>query len=109
MERVRVEELLKRKKPDDRKNGFHMMATKAYHKMGNVSSGTADICFIYSEIDDEFYVGNWVFGFGYFDVLFPKATTRELTAGEISKYNGRPMATNNSPIGNLEIKFRHVS
>ena len=100
---VRLE--LKSKKPDGRKNGFHMMATKAFHLMGNLSRDEFDLCFIYSETND-FFVGSWVCGFGFFDVLFPKETTRELTADEIEKYNGQNMAISNTPIGKLNIVVR---
>lgn len=62
-----------------------MMATKAIHKLGNVSSDVPDLCVIHSE-DVDNYIGNWVSGFG--DVKFPKNTTRELTSEEVEKYHG---------------------
>jgi hypothetical protein len=31
------------------------------------------------------YIGMWVTGFGFFDVRFPKETTRELTKEEIKQ------------------------
>lgn len=99
-EEVKAE--LKNKKADDRKNGYHMMATKAYHQLGEISSDTPDICFIYSETKNH-YVGNWVFGFGFFDVLFPKETTKEMTQEDIKKYDGKNMAINSTPIGKLNV------
>lgn len=59
---------------DDREHGYHMMATKAYHLLGQISNETPAVCFIYNETE-RFYVGNWVYGFGFIDVLFPKETT----------------------------------
>ena len=64
----------------------YMMATKATHKLGDISRDGEDLCFIYSE-DNENYIGNWVTGFGFFDVKFPKKTTRSLTPEEIENYN----------------------
>lgn len=62
------------------------MATKAMHKLGDISSDTPDLCFIHEETD-EHYIGNWVTGFGLINVEFPKETTRELTPEEIAHYN----------------------
>ena len=69
------------------KNRRYMMATKATHKLGDLSSEKPDICMIHHE-DDENYIGEWVFGFGFIEVKFPKETTRELTAEEKKRYNG---------------------
>lgn len=60
----------------------YMMATKAFHKMGDISRDTEDLCRVYSE-DMGGYRGSWVTGLGFFDVFFPKSTTRELTQEEI--------------------------
>jgi len=65
----------------------YMMATKAIHKLGDISSDFEDICHIDKE-DEGNYIGNWLFGIAFFDVKFPKATTRMPTTAEIDKYNG---------------------
>jgi hypothetical protein len=65
----------------------YMMATKAIHQLGDISSSIPDLCVIHSE-DDDNYIGNWVSGFGFVDVKFPKNTTRELTPEEVDKYHG---------------------
>lgn len=96
-------ELKRRGKADDRKSGYHMMATKAFHLRGNISSDKPDLCFIYNETPD-FYIGSWVTGFGFFDVLFPKESTRALTDAEIKKYNSQKMAISDTGIADLEIK-----
>ena len=62
-----------------------MMATTAIHQLGNISRDEPDLCYIFSE-DAENYIGNWATGFGFCDVKFSKATTRELTAEETARY-----------------------
>jgi len=80
----------------------YMMATKAIHKLGDISSDTPDLCQISSE-DKENYIGMWVEGLGFFNVKFPKGTTRELTDEEIDKYNKLYYAINKQPSYKLEI------
>lgn len=69
----------------------YMMATTAIHQLGDISSPDPDICIISSE-DADNYIGSWVFGIGFFNVKFPKATTRELTPDEVERYNGTKLA-----------------
>lgn len=64
----------------------YMMATTAIHQLGDISNDTPDICVIYSE-DEDNYIGNWVTGYGFINVKFPKSTTRELTQEEKDKYS----------------------
>ena len=64
----------------------YMIATKAEHKMGDLSRDKESLCHI-NEIGKDYYIGSWVTGFGFFNVMFPKETTRELTDEEIKKYN----------------------
>jgi len=78
------------------------MATTAIHKLGDISRETPDICIITHE-DDENYYGNWVTGFGFVDVQFPKSTTRDLTPEEISEYHGNPMMIGDSFAGSINI------
>jgi hypothetical protein len=68
--------------------GFHMMATKAYHQLGDISRNEPDLCYVYGEAGEnkEYLVGQWVTGFGFFGVLYPVESTRELTEEEIKKY-----------------------
>ena len=63
----------------------YMMATKAIHQLGDISSDKPDICQISGE-DDENYIGSWVTGLGFINVKFPKETTRELTEKEKNYY-----------------------
>jgi hypothetical protein len=63
-----------------------MMATKAQHQLGDISQDTPGICIVHSEEGDN-WIGNWIFGFGFMNVKFPKATTRELTQEEKEKYH----------------------
>lgn len=84
---------------------FHMMATKAHHQLGDLSRDVPELCSISNETPD-YYVGSWVEGFGFFGVLFPKETTRDLTQEEFDLWNGRGMAINSTPIGRISIKKR---
>ena len=65
-----------------------MIATNAIHQAGDISRYTPDICFVHRE-DAENYYGNWVFGYGFIDVRFPKETTRDLTPEEIGEWHGK--------------------
>lgn len=66
----------------------YMMATKAIHQLGDISRDKPDICRI-DTADEWNYFGAWVTGFGFFDVAFPRETTRELTDEEFNHYNGK--------------------
>ena len=81
----------------------YMMATKAIHQLGDISRDEPDICLIHDQ-DEENYIGNWVTGFGFVDVKFPKATTRELTSKEIQKYDKLCVRINNQPPVKLNVK-----
>lgn len=74
----------------------YMMATKAVHLMGDISSETPSLCEVYGE-DEKNYIGAWIEGFGFFDVQFPKDTTRELTEEEEEKWDGQIIAVNGTP------------
>jgi len=75
-----------------RKDIGYMMATTAFHLTGELSKEEPSLCHIYGETrDDEYgyYVGMWELGYGYFDVLFPKESTRPLTDEEVSIWSGK--------------------
>lgn len=80
----------------------YMMATKATHKLGDISSEKEDICRINSETEKD-YIGSWVTGYGFYDVRFPKETTRELTPDEIKKYSSCVYQIGNRPLYKLDI------
>jgi len=80
----------------------YMMATKALHLLGDISRETPDLCHVHSETD-RYYVGSWVTGFGFFDVLFSKETTRELTAEEIAYWNTRAVQIGSQPPMKLKV------
>jgi hypothetical protein len=68
----------------------YMLATVAVHKWGNLtgdfSSKEPSLCFIYVKNKD-YLVGRWVLRhIDYYDVEFPKTTTRALKEEEILKY-----------------------
>ena len=74
----------------------YMMATKAIHKMGDISRDEPDLCVVYDESGDN-YIGQWVTGFGFINVKFPKKTTRELTEKEIEHYNTQYVQISSQP------------
>lgn len=78
------------------KKGRHMMATTAIHKLGDISRDEPDLCIVYKE-DEENYIGNWVEGFGFIEVKFPKETTRPLTEEEKKSHIGKYLTINNNP------------
>lgn len=82
--------------------GRYMMATRAIHKLGDISRDKPDLCWVRDE-DDEAYIGAWVAGFGYLNVRFPKSTTRELTAEERERFDGSQLVMGNRPLSRIRI------
>lgn len=80
----------------------HMMGTKAYHKLGEISRDEPDLCHIYDQ-DDENWYGTWVEGFGFFDVRFPKDATRDLTQKEIDHYQGLNYVLAGNNLGKMKL------
>ena len=80
----------------------YMMATKAIHKLGDISSDDPDLCQV-TEEDDENYYGAWITGFGFINVKFPKETTRELTKEEIEHYNKMSIQIGSQPAFQLKV------
>ncbi len=77
------------------KTSKYMMATKAMHgHHGDLSREKPDICTIVKQDEENFY-GMWLTGPGYFNILFPKETTRELTPKENEYWNKRSIQINN--------------
>lgn len=77
---------------------YDFIGIKAYHMMGDISRDFdgSDInkefnnkeeivenMFHSSKETDKFYIGAWHTGLGFFDVLFPKETSRPLTDKEL--------------------------
>ena len=79
----------------------YMMATKAIHQLGDISSEIPDLCFIHSE-DEENYIGNWVIGV-FTNVKFPKETTRELIKDEINYWNSVTLRIGSQPSYKLKV------
>ena len=82
--------------------GTYKMATKAIHKLGDISRDASDLCIIFQE-DAHNYIGNWVTGFGLIGVKFPKETTRNLTDKEIAYWNGRGIVLAGVYVGKLKV------
>jgi hypothetical protein len=73
----------------------YMMATTAVHRMGDLSREKPSLCCVFQEDDDNYY-GNWVSGYGFCEVQFPKQTTKELTPGEVEHWHGEITRIGNS-------------
>lgn len=72
------------------------MATEAHAKLGDISRDEPDYMRVANDVytrpeDDENYYGAWLTGFGFFDVAFPKATTRPCTPEEIEWLASHPV------------------
>ena len=80
----------------------YMMATKAIHKLGDISSSEPDICRIESE-DDENYIGRWVCGMGFVHVKFPKSSTRKLTSEEVEYFSKQYFQLSGGPPQKLDL------
>jgi len=52
-----------------------IFATKAIHKLGDISRDDGDYAIV-TEADDENYYGQWLSGYGFVDVQFPKKSSR---------------------------------
>lgn len=72
-----------------------MMATKAIHQTGDISRDTPNVCIVYSE-DEGNYEGNWITGYGFIGVKFPKNSTKDLTSDEVEKWHGQPIGMGDS-------------
>lgn len=81
----------------------YMIATAAIHGMGDISRDTPDICVVHEE-NDLNYIGNWVTGFGFANVKFPKLTTRDLSPEEIESYHGIPLSINDGVLTFINTK-----
>lgn len=64
---------------------LYLMATKAIHFVADISRDKPNLCHVFSE-DDGNYYGQWVAGYGFAHVRFPKATTRPLTEDEVTHH-----------------------
>lgn len=67
------------------------MGTTANHKLGDISRDEPDYFWVETEDADD-YIGSWVTGFGFFNVHFPKDTTREPTDEEWEWFLDNPVS-----------------
>jgi hypothetical protein len=81
--------------------GKYLIGTLAYHQLGEISR-EPDLFRADGETKD-YWVGMWVTGFGFFDVLFPKDTSRELTDEEKEKYNKMSVQIGSQPPLKLKV------
>ena len=87
--------------------GKYMIATKAEHKLGDIGrefdeTSSENLCCVYKEIKG-YWVGSWVTGMGFFNVCFPKDTTRELNEKEVKYFSKMYVQIANQPPIKLKI------
>lgn len=99
MTKVEIRSIVDNMTPID---GKYLMGIKAFHQLGEISSDEYDIFYCKNETTD-YWIGSWVTGFGFFNVCFPKSTSRELTADEISYYKTLQFRINSQPPQKLNI------
>lgn len=81
----------------------HMMATKAQHTRGDISRDEPDLALVYAD-DGVAWIGEWVIGYRFSGVRFPKETTRELTDDEVKKYEAISVQIASQPPFKITIK-----
>lgn len=84
MQREEIKNELKKRKPS--KEGHFYIATAAFDTIMLDNTSTQGHVMFSNEETEEFYIGKWNRGMYFFDVLFPKKTTRRLTKEEIEKF-----------------------
>lgn len=92
---------------------FNMMATNAYHQLGDISReiyvnelfASENLCIVSSETKN-YYIGMWVTGFGLINVLFPKESTRDLTEKEFEELNKFSYSINSTNYGKYQLRKR---
>lgn len=68
------------------------MATTAFsHGGDDISRDSPDYAAVTHQVGENYY-GSWVTGFGFYNVKFPKATTREMTDEERKHYEEMQLA-----------------
>ena len=64
---------------------IYLLATKAIHKLGDISRDYGDIAIV-SQKDDKYYCGYWANGFGFFNIKFPIDTSKIITKEEAQQF-----------------------
>lgn len=101
----------------DMDDHYDFIGIKAYHLLGDLSrdfvfkdikeelktrSEIVENMFHASKETDDYYIGAWHTGFGFFNVLFPKETSRPLTENELKICSEYYAQINSQP------PFKHV-
>lgn len=81
----------------------YLMGTEAYHLLGDIGRDEDDLFQAYGETED-YWIGAWVEGYGFFNVCFPKETSRELTDEEVEHYSKLHFRIGSQPSYQLKIK-----
>jgi len=81
----------------------YLMGTEAYHQLGDIGRDEDDLFQAYDETDD-YWIGSWVTGYGFFNVCFPKETSRELTPLEVEHWSKQRIQVGSQPSIKLNLK-----
>ncbi len=84
------------------KVSLDLMGTMAYHQLGDLSRDE-DLFYASGETND-YYIGSWCTGYGFFNVCFPKKTSRALTDEEVEKYNKSYVQLASQPPQKLNVR-----
>ena len=100
-----LEKEIKNMRKSIREDGacLYAMGKEAHHYLGDISRKDWDIVQVVQEDADNYY-GNWLYGYGYVDVRFPKSSLRELTKEEIDQYEGSNFGIVGSWANKLKVK-----
>jgi len=99
-EEIRVKAITSKKKKIEPR---YLMGNEAYHLLGDIGRDEDDIFQAYGETED-YWIGAWITGYGYFNVCFPKETSRELTPEEVEYWSKQYIAVGSQPAYKLNIK-----
>ena len=64
-----------------------MIGTIGYHQLGQLGGDDVEDWFYAVSETQDYWIGNWITGFGFFNILFPKDTSRGLTQKELEYFN----------------------
>jgi len=89
--------------------GLYMIATEANHQMGELhrefgEMSVENLCFVTKETEDH-YIGAWITGYGFFNVMYPKKSTRRLTKEEVEYFRTKSVRlANYTPVQLKDVK-----
>lgn len=78
----------------------------AFHMMGNIGRDILDVEYIYVNTEsDDYYMGSFIEGLGFINVIFRKEDVRPLTKGEIDEQNKKILTINGGYAGSFNLDY----